>query len=101
MTLPVITEAKAVRPWKLPVNAMTMAGVEHRDTAGEVDIALAFDIPDFAVERSFGKDRRGMADTANHGRLPARHQFRIERHCVFPRRKNGHGKRRMQANNQF
>ncbi len=49
---------------------MAMPGVEHRDTAGEIDVALALDVPDFAVQRPSGYDRRRVTDPAHDG-LPA------------------------------
>ncbi len=44
---------------------VVVPGVEHRDPAGEIDVAVAFDVPQLGVERAFDKARV-------HGRNPAR-----------------------------
>jgi hypothetical protein len=43
---------------------MQMAGIEHRDTAGKIEIFPAFDVPHPAVLRAFGEDRVDLADAA-------------------------------------
>ncbi|MGY3452919.1 hypothetical protein ACVILH_005261 [Bradyrhizobium sp. USDA 4353] len=59
---------------------MAMAGVEHGDAAGEVDIALALDIPDFAVEGTVGKQRRRIAHAPDDGFMPTCQQFLVRSH---------------------
>ena len=41
-----------------------MAGVEHRDAAGEVDVTLAFDVPELGVLGPVGENSGHMADAA-------------------------------------
>ena len=49
---------------------MLMAGIDHGDAGGEVDIALAVLAPDLGVLGPLGVDRRRMADAARHGSHP-------------------------------
>ena len=49
---------------------MLMAGIDHGDAGGEVDIALAVLAPDLGVLGALGVDRRRMADAARHGSHP-------------------------------
>jgi hypothetical protein len=65
---------------------VSMAGVQNRNPASEIDIALAFDIPDFGVLGTGGVDGRGMPDPARHGRIPAFEKFCIGRHGGSPGR---------------
>ena len=51
---------------------MAVAGVEHGDAAGEVDVAVAILVPQFRALGPVGKDRICGADTARNGRDPAR-----------------------------
>ena len=50
---------------------MAVAGVEHGDAAGEVDVAVAVDVPELGTFGALGKDRIGGADAARNGRDPA------------------------------
>ena len=43
---------------------MVMAGVEHGNAGGEIDVALALDVPDLGVQRPVGKYRRLRPETA-------------------------------------
>ena len=47
---------------------MLMAGIDHGDAGGEIDIALAVLAPDLGVLGALGVDGGGMADAARHGR---------------------------------
>src|SRR6202012_5199063 len=51
-----------------------MARVEHRDAAGEVDVALAFDVPHLGVLGALADDVVGLAEARGHGGAAARHQ---------------------------
>jgi hypothetical protein len=53
---------------------MPVAGVEHRDAAGEVDVALAFDIPDFCAFGALGENFVGLPQTRGQGGAATRHQ---------------------------
>ncbi|MMZ70614.1 hypothetical protein D1872_336990 [compost metagenome] len=48
-----------------------MAGVEHRDAGGEVDVAIALHVPQFGVLRPLDKDRQQGADSLYHGGFTA------------------------------
>ena len=48
-----------------------MAGVENGDTASEVDIAPAFDVPDLGVFAALDENLVGVADTARNGSFAA------------------------------
>ncbi len=51
---------------------MQVAGIEHRDTAGKIEIFPAFHVPHPAVLRAFGEDRVDLADAArDRGRCDA------------------------------
>ena len=43
---------------------MAVAGVEHGDAAGEIDVALALDVPELGVLGALGEDPGRMADAA-------------------------------------
>ena len=51
---------------------VTVTDVEHRDAAGEVDIAAALDVPQLGVVRAVGVDGGGRADPARDGGGAAR-----------------------------
>ncbi|MNY09054.1 hypothetical protein D3C86_1419450 [compost metagenome] len=51
-----------------------VAGVEHRDAAGEVDELAALDVGDRGVLRPVGEDRMDLADAARDGGAAALHQ---------------------------
>jgi hypothetical protein len=53
---------------------VAMAGVEHRDAAGKIDVAPALDVEHLGVLGPRGEDRVGMAHAAGHGGLAARQQ---------------------------
>ena len=53
---------------------VTVAGVEHGDAAGEVDVAVALDIPELGILGAGGKDRRGRGDATRHGGFAAGEQ---------------------------
>jgi hypothetical protein len=46
---------------------VAMAGVDHGDAAGEVDVLLALFIDDLGIVGRFRIDREGVSDTARHG----------------------------------
>ena len=50
-----------------------VAGVQHRDTAGEIEIFTAFNVPYPAVLRTVGKDRVNLSDAARHRVATALH----------------------------
>ncbi len=50
---------------------MAMPGIEHRDAPGEVDVATAFDIPEFGALGAVGIKTGHHADAARRGRGPA------------------------------
>ena len=51
-----------------------VAGVEDGNATGEVNIALAFDVPHFRVEATRDKDFMALAHTPGNGGAPAGHQ---------------------------
>jgi hypothetical protein len=51
---------------------MAVASVHDSDAAREVDVATAFDVPDFSVLRAFGVDGVCVRDATSHGGRPAR-----------------------------
>ena len=51
-----------------------VAGVEHGDAAGEVDVLAAFHVPHGGVLRTLGEDRVNLPDPARHGGHAALHQ---------------------------
>ena len=59
---------------------VAVAGIEHRDAAGEVDIALALDIPDLGVLRPRGIDAGGAGHAPGNGLVTPIQQLRIRRH---------------------
>jgi len=50
---------------------MAMPGVEHGDTAGKIDVAAPFHIPQFRVLRPIGEDGGGRCNAARHGLFAA------------------------------
>ncbi len=50
---------------------VAVAGVDDGDTRGEVDVAIAFLVPDFRVLCTVGVDLRGHADAARNGGILA------------------------------
>jgi len=62
---------------------MAMPCVEHRDAAGEVDVAAAFDVPEFGVGRACDEDFMRLPDAANHCRTAALHQCGIREVLEF------------------
>src|SRR5262249_45937138 len=50
---------------------MQMAGVDHGDAGGEVDVALAVFAPDLGVLRPLGVYCSRVSDTSRHGRYSA------------------------------
>ena len=56
---------------------VAMAGVDDRDAAAEVDIAVAFDIPDLGVLGLRGDHRGACADAARHGLGAALHPLLV------------------------
>ncbi len=59
---------------------VAVAGVEHGDAAGEVDVAAALDVPDLGVLGALGIDRGRVADAARHGGVAAGEQLGIGGH---------------------
>ena len=53
---------------------MAVAGVEHGDATGKIDVALAFHVPDFGVVAAVDEDLVGVAHAARNGRFAARVQ---------------------------
>ncbi len=51
---------------------MVVAGVEHGDAGGKVDVAVALHIPQLGILRTVDKDRQQGADAVDHGRFAAR-----------------------------
>jgi hypothetical protein len=56
-----------------------VAGVEHRDAAGEIDVAPALDVPDLGVGGALGVDRERVGDTARDCPLAALVKFAVGR----------------------
>ena len=63
---------------------MAMAGVDDRDAAAEIDVALALHIPDLGIERTRGRYGRCIADAADDRGLPAGEKFSIGGHRHSP-----------------
>ncbi len=63
-----------------------VSGVGDGDAGGEIDVALALDIPDFRVERPVGEHRRLCAEPARRRRLAQGQQFSVRRHHWSPGR---------------
>ena len=53
---------------------MTVAGVQHRNAAGKVDVALCFDVPQLRVAAARDEDLVGLADAPRHGGMPTSHE---------------------------
>ena len=53
---------------------MAMAGVQHGDAAGEVDVAVAVGIPQQRILGALDEDRLRHRDAARHGRIAPRDQ---------------------------
>jgi hypothetical protein len=60
-----------------------MADIQHRDAPGEIDVASAFDVPDFGVFRARRKDGRRGGDPARNSGGTAGKQFCIQTHIGF------------------
>ena len=54
---------------------VAVAGVHHRDAAGEVDVAVAFDVPEFGVVGTVGEERAHHADATRRRGGLAGHQL--------------------------
>ena len=63
---------------------MTMAGIEYRNAAREIDISPALDVPQLRVIGLCGKDRIGGRHATGHGPLAAGEKFSIDRHDPVP-----------------
>ena len=63
---------------------MAMAGVDDRDAAAEIDVALALHVPDLGIQRAGRRDGRGVADAADDGGLPASKEISIGGHGGAP-----------------
>ena len=61
-------------------------GIEHGDAAGEIDVALAFDVPELRVGSAVGVDGQGVRDSARNGVLAALLQFGVGRQSGSPAR---------------
>ena len=59
---------------------VAVAGVEHGDAAGEIDIAPALDVPDLGILRAGGIDGRRMPDAARDGGVAAGEQVGVGGH---------------------
>jgi len=57
---------------------VAVPGVDHGDAGGKVDIAVALDIPDFAVERAICIDLRHHPDPAGNGIVAAAGNFGVQ-----------------------
>ena len=69
---------------------MQMAGIEHRDTAGKIEIFPAFHVPHPAVLRAFGEDRVDLADAARDRVAATRHHCFIAVHPSLLLKANAH-----------
>ena len=56
---------------------VAVAGVQDADAPDEIDVAVAFDIPQFGILGVFRIDRRGGGHTARHGGVAARDEVGI------------------------
>ena len=56
-----------LRPHGFQHPGMAVAGVEHGDAAGKIDIAAALDVPQLGVFGAGGEDLGGGGDSARHG----------------------------------
>ena len=56
---------------------VAMAGVQHRDAAGEIDVAGALDVPHLGVQRALGVGVGGVAEGPRHGRVAAGEQVGV------------------------
>jgi hypothetical protein len=62
---------------------MAMAGIEHGDAAGKIDIALALDIPDLSVFGALCVNLKSVANTPRHRIRPPFSPFSIAGHAGF------------------
>ena len=69
---------------------MQVAGIEHRDTAGKIEIFPAFHVPNPAVLRAFGEDRVDLADAARDRVAATRHHCSIAVHLSLLLKANAH-----------
>ena len=46
---------------------MAMAGIDHRDSTAEIDVTVAFDVPDLGILGACRNDRSTRADAAGDG----------------------------------
>ncbi|CCM83379.1 Uncharacterised protein [Klebsiella pneumoniae] len=69
---------------------MQVAGIEHRDTAGKIEIFPAFHVPHPAVLRAFGEDRVDLADAARDRVAATRHHCFIAVHPSLLLKANAH-----------
>ncbi len=63
---------------------VAVAGVQHRDAAGKVDVAFALDIPQLGVFGAGGEDGVADPDPARHGGEAAVHQLLVRAHALSP-----------------
>ena len=63
---------------------MAVAGVQHRDSAREIDEASSFDIPEFGIFGTRREDRKGGRHAARHRALAARDKVLILAHGNDP-----------------
>ena len=64
---------------------VAMAGVDHGDTGGKVDIAVALDVPDFRVQRALDIDLGLNPDPARDVFVPTRGDFCVFHLCILRR----------------
>jgi hypothetical protein len=57
--------------------------VENSDATREVDVALAFDVPDLSVARACSEDPCRMADAPDDRQIAARQPFGVPRRFGF------------------
>src|SRR5271166_3321787 len=62
---------------------VAVAGIEHTDAAGKIDIAFAFNVPKFRVVRPGGKNLGDGTHAPRHRSLPTRLKLLIARHGHF------------------
>lgn len=65
---------------------MDVADIENADAAGEIDVAVSLDVPQFGVLRLFRVEGAGDADALGAGFQPSLGDFFVLRHCCSPRK---------------
>ena len=73
---------------------VAVPGIDHGDAGGKIDVAVALDIPDFAVERAIGIDLRHHPDTPGNGIVAAAGNFGVQ-HVRLPQSRDLQVRRRV------